>query len=308
MGQPRRLAGKSLAAWGVTLLGAVAVVVAQSDSPTVTPSVLASPTGSATSTRSPSLSPSSVSVCNVRAVMGTGTAGSTGDGGLATSATLNAPYGVAVNGSVLYVGEITGSRVRRVDLATGIATTYAGTGGSTGSYVGVAATSAGIGNVANVLLLPNGDLLISSGRCVLLAVDAGTEVTVLIAGTGSCLTNSQAAGDGVLANSTALGAPRGTALWGTDGVFVCTRTDDRVRLVNLTTGACMSLREGRGGGDCVVVLLDRRPPTPTPWAVSQPCPVPRTCTITRGCPHRPPPPLILAETQVSSPHGQTPTV
>jgi hypothetical protein len=212
---------------------------------TATPSNTASNTASPSITRSPSLSPSPASVCNVRGVVGTGTAGSTGDGGQGTAATLNLPTGLAVNGSLLYVAEEVGRRVRLVDLATGVITTYAGTGSSTGSFLGVAATSANLGSLAQLLLLPNGDLLMSTGRCVLVGVDATTQVTYALAGTGTCLTSGQAAASGVAANTTAFGGPRFTTLWGADGVFVGTNGDNRVRLVNLTTGACCP---GGGGG------------------------------------------------------------
>ncbi len=64
------------------------------------------------------------------------TAGFTGDGGLATSATLSAPWGLALNstGTTLFIADRDNNAIREVNLATGIISTLAGSGtfGSTG--------------------------------------------------------------------------------------------------------------------------------------------------------------------------------
>jgi sugar lactone lactonase YvrE len=60
---------------------------------------------------------------NIRTVAGTGTAGSAGDGKLATKAQLDGPYSVSVDHSgALYIAENAGRRVRRVDPAGKIST------------------------------------------------------------------------------------------------------------------------------------------------------------------------------------------
>ncbi len=66
---------------------------------------------------------------------GTGTATYSGDGGAATSASLNQPHDVALDslGNV-YIGDMFNHRVRKVTVSTGIITTFAGTG--TSSYSG----------------------------------------------------------------------------------------------------------------------------------------------------------------------------
>jgi hypothetical protein len=205
---------------------------------TTTPTQSASRTASATTTRSPSLSPSPASVCNIRTVVGTGTASSTGDGGQASSATVNLPFGLVASGSSLFVAEDVGRRLRRLDTATGVITTYAGTGSSTGAYTGVAATSANIGRLTFASLLPNGDVAVGSfDRCILVGIAAATQVAYAIAGNGACLSAGAAASSGVAANATAFASVRDSAAWG-DAVFV-SGWDHRVRLVNLTTGACV---------------------------------------------------------------------
>jgi hypothetical protein len=60
---------------------------------------------------------------------GTGSAGYSGDGGPATRATLNEPYSLRVdrNGDI-YIVDRLNAAVRKVEAATGIITTVAGTG------------------------------------------------------------------------------------------------------------------------------------------------------------------------------------
>ena len=69
----------------------------------------------------------------ITTVAGSGTAGYSGNGGLATAATMNEPNGVTVDrfGNI-YISERGNSVIRRVDAVTGIITTVAGIAGSAG--------------------------------------------------------------------------------------------------------------------------------------------------------------------------------
>ncbi len=65
----------------------------------------------------------------ITTVAGTGEAGSSGDGGQATSAKLNFTSGVDLDSAGnIYIAEGHGRKIRKVDVATGIITTIAGTG------------------------------------------------------------------------------------------------------------------------------------------------------------------------------------
>ncbi|MFE6993939.1 NHL domain-containing protein [Streptomyces pharetrae] len=78
----------------------------------------------------------------IRTVAGTGTPGFSGDGGAATAAQLNTPYGVAVDGAGnLYITDAENHRVRRV-AGDGTISTVAGTGTDGFSGDGGPATSA----------------------------------------------------------------------------------------------------------------------------------------------------------------------
>ncbi|TXT26956.1 MAG: NHL repeat-containing protein [Planctomycetota bacterium] len=68
-------------------------------------------------------------VGTISTVAGTGKSGFSGDGGPAREATFNKPHSIALDGKgSLFVCDIGNHRVRRVDLKTGIVTTFTGTG------------------------------------------------------------------------------------------------------------------------------------------------------------------------------------
>ena len=65
----------------------------------------------------------------ISTVAGNGTAGFSGDGGLAVSASLNNPSGVCVdNAGNIYIADDQNFRIRKVDAVTGIINTIAGNG------------------------------------------------------------------------------------------------------------------------------------------------------------------------------------
>jgi hypothetical protein len=65
----------------------------------------------------------------ITTVAGSGTAGSSGDGGLATQASLNYPVAVTLDrAGNIFIADGNGYLIRRVDYATGIISKYAGTG------------------------------------------------------------------------------------------------------------------------------------------------------------------------------------
>ena len=79
---------------------------------------------------------------NISTVAGNGTAGFSGDGGLATAAQLRNPYALKVNGTgEIFIADADNNRVRKVD-ASGNISTVAGNGTTGLSGDGAAATSA----------------------------------------------------------------------------------------------------------------------------------------------------------------------
>src|SRR5271163_2752090 len=65
----------------------------------------------------------------ITTVAGNGDKGYSGDDGPATKAALNEPYGVVINhDGTLFIADRLNRRVRRIDAASGVITTLAGTG------------------------------------------------------------------------------------------------------------------------------------------------------------------------------------
>ena len=163
----------------------------------------------------------------ITTVAGTSTPGFSGDGGPATSAKLS-PSGVAVDAvGSLYI--VSGNhRIRRVDGATEVITTVAGTGGFFGGFSGDGgpATSASLSSPAGVVVDAMGSLYIAdSGNHRIRRVDADTEVITTVAGSGT----PGFTGDGGPATSASLRGPGAIALDASGNLFIS--ADNRVRRV-----------------------------------------------------------------------------
>lgn len=95
-------------------------------------------------------------------VAGTGTAGYFGDTGLATSAKLQYPMGIAIDGSGnLYVADQSNCRIRKITASTGIITTVAGSATCGYSGDGGSATSAQLNYPKDVDVDNSGNLYIA---------------------------------------------------------------------------------------------------------------------------------------------------
>ena len=79
----------------------------------------------------------------ISTIAGTGASGSSGDGGISTSATLNGPRAIALDDlNNIYIADHANEKVRKVDSGTGNIATFAGTGTAGFSGDGGNATSA----------------------------------------------------------------------------------------------------------------------------------------------------------------------
>ena len=109
-----------------------------------------------------------------------------GDGGPAAEACFSAPHTlVADRAGNLYVADTGHHRVRRIDAATGIVTTVAGTGAKELSGDGGPATAAGLDGIACVCLSPDERLLYVGGFSrVIRVVDLSTGVIRTLEGLG----------------------------------------------------------------------------------------------------------------------------
>jgi hypothetical protein len=161
----------------------------------------------------------------ITTVAGNGTPGFGGDDGLATSAQLNAPNGLAetADGGFL-IADSNNNRVRKVSPA-GIITTVAG-GGTGGD--GGPATNAALAFPVGVAARADGSFLIGDNDShSVRQVDAGGTITT-VAGTGS----AGFGGDDGPATSAQLFSPAGVALMPDGGFLIADADNARVRRVS----------------------------------------------------------------------------
>jgi len=167
----------------------------------------------------------------VTTVAGTGTAGFSGDGGPATAAMMSTPSAVAFDrAGNLYIVDFDNNRVRRVDAASQIITTFAGGGNAGFLGEGGPATAADISPVA-IALDASDNLFISdpvSNR--VRRVDAATRVITTVAGTDRGF-----AGDGGPATAAKFDAIRGLAFDSVGNLFIADMINERVRRIDSAT-------------------------------------------------------------------------
>jgi sugar lactone lactonase YvrE len=117
---------------------------------------------------------------------GNGTAGFTGDGGLATSAELSHPEGVFVSGTGdVWISDTGNSRVRKVDHAGGNINTVAGGGGAGPVCANGTATSLAVFFPEGLSMDSHGNLIITDTGDNCVRSLSGTTLTTLIQGAGS---------------------------------------------------------------------------------------------------------------------------
>ncbi|TLY15705.1 MAG: hypothetical protein E6K69_05635, partial [Nitrospirae bacterium] len=167
-----------------------------------------------------------------------------GDGGPATSATLNFPSAVAVDErGNLYIADTMNYRVRKVDAVTGIISTVAGTGQCRFSGDGGPAVVAALNEPVALAVDGEGHLYIadqSNNRVRM--VDLNTGVMATVAGTGEAAYS----GDGMLGSEAALAGPSGLAV-GPDGtLYIADTFNGRIRAVDPETGVIRTVA-GDGG-------------------------------------------------------------
>ncbi len=170
----------------------------------------------------------------ISTVAGIGTAGYSGDSGLATLAELHDPTGVAVDDSGnIFIADENNNVIRKVFASTGKIFTYAGTGNGTFGGENVPAISADLSVPSNVCLDKLGNLFICDfGNFRIRKVDKTTGIINTVAGNGTCNFN----GDGILATNAELNFPYGVSVDTLGNIFIADNNNYRVRKVDVTTG------------------------------------------------------------------------
>ncbi len=172
----------------------------------------------------------------ISTLAGNGTSTFAGDGGPATSASLNLPTGVSADASGnIYIADYANNRIRMVAIG-GVITTVAGDG--TGRFAGDGgpAISASL-TAPNGVSAASGNIYIADkGNNRIRMVNAGGTISTLV-GNGT----PTFAGDGGPATSASLILPYGVSVDGAGNIFIADTGNNRIRKVdtsrNITTVA-----------------------------------------------------------------------
>jgi len=203
----------------------------------------------------------------ISTIAGSGEKGFAGDGGPATAAALNEPYGIAIDrAGTMFIADRLNRRVRRIDAASGIIATLAGTGEAAYGGDGGPAAQAGLAE-------PNGLAFDAEERHLYITDVADHRVRVVdlvagvtgrdpmiatFAGTGA----AEDSGDGGLAQRAGTFGARAVKI-GPDGtVYVLERQGSRLRAVDPASGIITTLAGtgARGysgdGGPALAAVFD----------------------------------------------------
>src|ERR1700704_3120919 len=183
----------------------------------------------------------------ITTIAGNGEAGYSGDGGPAVRASLNEPYGIAIDrAGNIFVADRLSRCVRRIDAANRTITTLAGTGDAVFSGDGGPAARAGPAE-------PNGLALDADQRQLYIAdvadhrvrrVDLSSGIIATFAGTGAA---EHGGDDGPAAEARVFGA-RAVKL-GPDGtVYILERQGSSLRAVDAATGIINTVAGTTGRG------------------------------------------------------------
>jgi hypothetical protein len=183
----------------------------------------------------------------ITTIAGDGTYGFSGDGGLATAASLRGASSVAFDAAGnFYITDRNNNRIRKVDTG-GIITTFAGTGTAGYTGDGGQASLAQLDKPLEVTFDATGNLYINDGTNNVIRMINTTGIITTIAGNGT----AGFSGDGGQATTAQISGPSGLAIDIAGNIFITDGHNNRVRMVN--TAGIISTIAGDGfysyGGD-----------------------------------------------------------
>jgi DNA-binding beta-propeller fold protein YncE len=197
----------------------------------------------------------------ITTIAGSGEGGYVGDGGPATRASLNEPYGIVLDrADNLYIADRLNRRVRRVDAASGMIATLAGTGEAAYSGDGGPAAEAGLGEPNGLALDPAETRLyiadVADHRVRVVALASGRIAT--FAGTGK----AEHSGDGGPPTQAGIFGARAVKLGPDGAVYILERQGSSLRAVDPQTGAIATIAGtgargfGGDGGAALAAIFD----------------------------------------------------
>lgn len=168
----------------------------------------------------------------ISTIAGNGKQGFSGDGGIATQATMNFPSALTIDSSGnIFIADTFNNRVRRIDATTKIITTIAGNGKNEFSGDGGLATEAGLVLPSSVAVDSKNNILILTLDGRIRKVDSSGKITRIV-GTGE----QAFGGDNGQAINAILNFPSAIVLDKLDNIFIADTDNNRIRRVDASTG------------------------------------------------------------------------
>jgi DNA-binding beta-propeller fold protein YncE len=170
----------------------------------------------------------------ITTVAGTGAPGFSGDGGPATKAQLRQPHSIALDShGGLLICDIGNHRIRRVDLSTGMMSTYAGTSERKVPADGAPLAGAPLNGPRAIAIDPQGNLyvVLREGNSVY-RIDPKAGVVTHVAGTGE----KGHDGDGGPAKQAKLNGPKGVSWAPDNSLYIADTESHTIRRIDLKTG------------------------------------------------------------------------
>ena len=182
----------------------------------------------------------------ISTVAGTGVAGFGGDGGPATAAQLRRPHSIVfdLDGGLL-ICDIGNHRIRRVDLTTGVITTFAGTGERGPTPDGAPLRGTSLNGPRAMALAPDGSLYVAlrEGNAIY-RINLAARTIHHVAGTGE----QGYTGDGAAATRATLAGPKGLA-YRNRQLYVADTENHVIRRIDVGTGIITTVLGTGESGD-----------------------------------------------------------
>lgn len=170
---------------------------------------------------------------NLTTIAGTGVQGFSGDNGPATTAQLDSPQGLALDAANnLYIADTHNRRIRKLDLATNLITTIAGTTAPSGEGDNGPAATARLNLPIAIAVGVNNLYIADTADHRIRKVNLTTSQISIVAGTGI----QGYSGDNGPAISATIDSPTGLALDSANNLYLADTHNHRIRRIDVTTG------------------------------------------------------------------------
>ena len=170
----------------------------------------------------------------ISTIAGTGKLGFGGDGGPATAALLNQPHSIGLDpAGDLYICDIVNHRIRKVEMKSGILTTFAGTGAKGATKDGAKLEGSALFGPRAIDFDKAGDMYLAlrEGNAVY-KIDMKAATIHHVAGTGK----KGFTGNGGPAKAATLSGPKGVAIAPDGNIYLADTESHSIRMIDLKTG------------------------------------------------------------------------